>query len=336
MKKYLSVRIHTMCDYVIKSGKRTYKGYKQQRAHNFRKEKMDADYLLKPERSKDNLYYEPMNKESMEKAWIECKEDYQSYYKKKMPSTAKPWIDGLITFTDTMNEDIEKFGIETLTKLTGQFLNKEFSGGLAALSIHMDETTPHLHFTALNYDHKSHTTYASKMRNEIKAKQRNELQDRYADWMKSRLYQFDYERGEIHSIKEYHNKRLKQQNHLKAQQKQIEQLTKENQELQEKIELKTAIIDKLGKVETEYEDKIEELFNHVYDIFNTNDAAKYLTRLVRYVRNDNRPRLINLMDKMIDVAESKGWSWDGTTMTNMERYESLAAQTRNRGPSRSR
>jgi len=146
----------------------------------------------------------------------------------------------LITFTETMQEDINQIGREALFEASKDFIVNEFGkSSLIGVSIHIDETTPHLHFTLINYNYAKKKSISGLLEAELEANGRvNGMQDRYEAFIKSRISGFDYQRGTVHAIKEYHEKRAKQEAHLKSQMDKIKTLEEANKALEETLRFK--------------------------------------------------------------------------------------------------
>jgi len=325
VKKLLSLTINTQGFKTIKRGKKTYRSFTSQKEHNTRKEKMDANYLLKKELQHLNINYENPNYSTEEDIRTEMEKieaDYKSHYNRKMPKNYKPLINGLITFSETMQEDIKKYGVENMTAAMLDFLKEEY-GNVCSLDLHMDETTPHFHFQVINYNYKEHKTHSAvlekSLRDENNPTRINYAQDRLAKYLQSHIKEFDYQRGEIRSIKEYHNRRKGQIEHLKK----LEEKTQEQE--QELIQLRknaknahnelSQLKDKYSKLNAEYlgleakyssmkqqltdeyNDAIEEILNDLEEFGKEKDAIKFLGLVVRYAKGEQAEKLHKLIKK---------------------------------------
>lgn len=66
------------------------------------------------------------------------------------------WVEGILTFSEAINKDLgTKYQIEDLVecaKNTMNEINKKWNTKNVGLMLHMDETTPHLHFFLKNYE----------------------------------------------------------------------------------------------------------------------------------------------------------------------------------------
>jgi DNA repair exonuclease SbcCD ATPase subunit len=248
-KNYLSIRIHTMGDKTVKVGKQTYRSFTSMRGHIDRTEKMSEGYLINEEFKHLNIYEDYLGDNSnLEHHKARIAQLYRDTYRRKLPKNTQPYVDGLITFSTSMQEDIKDWGREALFKAIKGFLEREFGPtqgedqAVLNLALHMDETTPHFHFTALNWDRRVNRTYSSAMSKALKdpnnPTRKSDLQDRLADWLKDWSdgqpiqKEWDYGRGENVNIKTYHSKRKAQAEHLKT----LEATKVANEELLEKHE----------------------------------------------------------------------------------------------------
>ena len=320
-EKYVSMTLHTQDHQtrVVDGGsnkQKTYRSLLSQIKHNKRLEEMDSNYLVRPERTKDNLHYEIKNLEEQLLQWQrEMEQDYQEYYKRKMPKNVKPFINGLITFTDTMQEDISKYGEKEMFQAIVEFIQEEFGGKIISLDLHLDETTPHFHFQIMNYDFKEHKTHSRIMEQRLRDKEnpyrQNIAQDNLANFLQNRFEGFDYKRGKISGIKKYHDKRKAQHEHLEKQKEKIKEmeaqikelkeqnkeLSDENEELKEyKNELEDIIEDNEEMLE-EHIEIINEIIEELYEIKEEEESLNFLRKAMRYIRNENIPKFEKLIEK---------------------------------------
>jgi len=331
-KKLLSVRMHTMGENTVMKSGRTYKGLKSQTAHNQRTETMEDDYLINPEYEHLNIFHNERDINNIQNDWEDVRSDYQEYYKRNMPSNTKPYLDGLITFSKTMFDDMlvdGKLDREEMMEAVKGFLREEFGKSFVNVQLHTGETTPHFHFTTLNYDWDRKLAYSSAMRRDIKSSgkvdgqyQKNELQDRFADYMTKTVKGFDYKRGAVHSIKAYHDKRAGQEKHIKDQRKTIDELTKSigdiieglAEQQEEIIGLKAEVMDKEQHVEqlsAQIDDlegqadnlsgeviaDIETILSDLLELDRMSDGQKFMELVKRYVGSGNQSKLDKLIGK---------------------------------------
>ena len=325
-EKLLSLTINTQgFETVIKNAgskkSKTYRGLKSQINHNNRTEEMDEDYLVNEEMTKDNKHLIIKNLDTTIEKWIEeMEQDYFNYYKRKMPKNTKPFINGLITFSEEMQEDIKKFGAAKMTETIKSFLIEEYGNKLISLDLHLDETTPHFHFQVLNYDFNLHKTHSrileTRLRDKENKERRNITQDNLANYLQNNINDFDYKRGIIQSTREYHNKKKAQSKVLKNQKTKISELenqlsvmTNKNIQLEKENEI-------LTQQKTELENEVENLEEEIQDIFkiyesDINELVEDLTELneemeikefykkaLRYLKNENQKALQKLIQKM--------------------------------------
>ena len=324
-KKLLSVRMHTMGENTVMKSGRTYKGLKSQTAHNQRTETMEDDYLINPEYEHLNIFHNERDINNIQNDWEDVRSDYQEYYKRNMPSNTKPYLDGLITFSKTMFDDMlvdGKLDREEMMEAVKGFLREEFGKTFYNVQLHTGETTPHFHFTTLNYDWDRKLAYSSAMRRDIKSSgkvdgqyQKNELQDRFADYMTKAVKGFDYKRGAVHSIKAYHDKRAGQEKHIKEQAGTIAEHTKTIEDMSEQIvglnaeikyneqhveQLSAQIDDLEGQADNlsgEVIADIETILADLLELDRMTDGQKFMELVKRYVGSDNQTKLDKLISK---------------------------------------
>ena len=216
MEKYINISIQNTNwkgTTVQKNNKtKVYRGYYSQLDHNRRlEENMEIDYLVNNEHTNLNLFEDYLKEEDIYKELEKVKQDYKEHHKRKLPNTYKPFTNGMITFSNTIERDLELLTNEDNRKhffetIKG-FLEEEV-GTIISLDLHLDETTPHFHFMSVNYDYKQHLTYSRVITQGIKDNDRvNYQQDRLEQYLKDNIEGWDYKRGKIQSRKEYNKKR---------------------------------------------------------------------------------------------------------------------------------
>ena len=322
MEKLLSLTINTQgFETVVKNQgtnkSKTYRGLKSQINHNNRTEKMDDNYLVRPENTKDNQHLLVKDLDNTILSWIEeMEQDYFNHYKRKMPKNVKPFINGLITFSETMQEDLEKFGADKMTKTILEFLKQEYGVKVISLDLHLDETTPHFHFQVLNYDFDKHKTHSrileTRLRDKGNEERRNITQDNLASYLQGHIEGFDYKRGKVSGIKQYHNKKKAQQEHLEKQKTQIAELEKKvsalNKDLTEKEKKILSLQeenDELEQIKEEndemlkdYIEIINEIIEELYEIKEKEESLTFLQKSLRYIKNENIGKFEALVKKM--------------------------------------
>ena len=305
-KNYLSIRIHTMGDKTVKVGKQTYRSFTSMRGHIDRTESMSEGYLINEEFKHLNIYEDYLGDDSnLEHHKERIAQLYRDTYRRKLPKNTQPYVDGLITFSASMQEDIKDWGREALFKAIKGFLEREFGPtqgedqAVLNLALHMDETTPHFHFTALNWDRRVNRTYSSAMSKSLKdpnnPTRKSDLQDRLADWLKDWSdgqpieKEWDYGRGENVNIKTYHSKRKAQAEHLKT----LEKKTADQEELLGQHE---EVIESQKDEIVENKRMIDQLVEKVED--NASTIAKQKDEIV-----ENKRMIESLLVKQAELAQ---------------------------------
>ena len=324
-EKLLSLTINTQgFDTVIKNAgskkAKTYRGLKSQINHNNRTEKMDSDYLLKPQNTKNNIHIIQDNLDKyIQDMILKMQEDYFNHYKRKMPSNVKPFINGLITFSEEMQEDIKKYGIKEMTNSIIEFLKLEY-GDIISVDLHLDETTPHFHFQVLNYNFKQHKTHSrileTRLRDKNNIERRNITQDNLANHLKKDIKDFEYKRGKIQSTKEYHSKRKAQQKVIENQELKIKRLEhdlsfikKEKEKLEnENLKLtdnQKKLYEEMEELRTdhqetytEYIDFINKIISDLIELAEIKKYDSFIDKVKRYMNNENQEALDKLLSKM--------------------------------------
>lgn len=297
-EKLLSIRIHRQGFQDRKVGKKTYKSFSSMLAHNNRTEEMDDDYLLNPEYQHQNICeYKYESEAELQPLLARMNSDYKDYHKRKIPSNTLPLIDGLITFSQSMRQDVEIYGIDKMSNAVKEFLDLEFGGGeIIGFIYHADETTPHWGFSALNYNFDTHKTYSKTMEKAIGESEfrQNDLQDRLAEFLKLKIPNFEYKRGKINSIKKYHSDRAKQQEHIKQQSSQIQEQEELIKSQESKIQEQDELIEKLS---ARTQNIITSIVKDLTELGRKSDGDSFLKKVRRYAGSDNKHRMDNLINK---------------------------------------
>ena len=83
-------------------------------------------------------------------------EIYKSKHKRNLRDFQSTWTDGILTFSEAIHQDLgTKYTLEDLIKVATNCANdiaKKYDTKLIYLTLHMDETTPHFHFSLKNFD----------------------------------------------------------------------------------------------------------------------------------------------------------------------------------------
>lgn len=277
MEKYINITIQntnwkgTTKQYKNKS--KTYRGYYSQLEHNRRtEENMEEDYLVNDQFTKLNMFEDYLEEEEIHKELEQVKKDYKKHHNRKLPKNFKPFTNGIITFSNTIQKDLElltnKDNRKEFFKVIKGFLEEEV-GTLISLDFHLDETTPHFHFMSVNYNYEQHITYSRLITNGIKENERvNKQQDRLEKYLQDNIKGWDYKRGKIQSREEYNKKRKKYSHIL--------------QDMEDRIE--------------EFEEDIEHIEEILLEEDKINDLDKFRILLQRYGKSENS---INKLEKLI-------------------------------------
>lgn len=316
-EKYLCLKFYTQD--LTKDGKGTnekknYRSYVSQYRHNTRLEEFDDDYLVRPHLQQENIEIDHVkdNIEIIQQDIERMKKDYKKHdsLNRKMPSNTKPLMNGLITFTDTINKDIEKFGQQKLLETVKEFLIQEY-GTCYSVYSHNDETTFHIHFACLNYDFNTHHTHSQILEHRLRDKEnkerRNITQDNLEKFLKDKIKEFDYKRGIVKNSKEqkHINAALKEtieENELKIkeQEEQIKLLQQQQEILIPRVNelIQRGIITK--ELNSNIDVNIYNLgVNLLTDLINSEneDIEKFIRNFKRYHNSGKAEELQNLISK---------------------------------------
>jgi hypothetical protein len=300
-KKYLSLRINTQNDKMIKSKNgKMFRSFESQQKHNLRIEEMDNFYLLSPEKTKDNFHYDMKKSENgivdwedLEDDFKKIKDDYQNNnpknrHKRKLPTNTKLILNGLITFSTTMKDDYKNLSKEKLHQHIYNFIKKKY-GKIISFDIHLDETTPHYHFQTFNYCFKNHKTHSRLLEEDLKntKNRKNESQDELEKYLKENVKGFDYERGIEKGIKKDLELREKYK-------KQLEDLQKENDELR----IKKNILENIFlSLDENYHNKLEKIIFDLEELKDEKETKLFLQKMTRVVKNSQVVRIEKLLNK---------------------------------------
>ena len=274
-KLYGSVRIqkHSMNKSHIRGGRngvtKYFKSYKQQMEHDFRIEKMDSNYLKRPNEKNKYHSFQSEKVGDIINQWEKIKSNHKKKKGKSIQKQTKEVISGLISFSkdfDLSEEDrIKQF------EIVKQFVKEEFDYPIYCVQ-HNDEKALHYQFCFLNYDNKT---------NRPLAKQINtfDLQDKVFDYLKKYNVDYGHSRGIPKEKSNSENRSIMEGK--------VKELEEENE--------------KLKTIQ-------EELLNNITGIVNTfielgmtykKKTPQELSELVkRYVSNDKIEKLINTLEKI--------------------------------------
>jgi len=246
----------------------------------------------------------------------------------------------LLTFSTQMQKDFyenKDLFIEKLKDFAQDFENK-YNTKITNSSIHLDETTPHVHFDFLNYDFEKHTT----LKRNLTKQNLREMQDLAGKYFED--FGIGYKRGipaeqtnsqsltlkQAHKAQKFETdiiKKLDSNNfnldQLLKQRKETRIETKkllnkeaiiENKiiltELTKKINNERKIIKELKKIITKTLDKntgffkpnIDEIVKDIHKVLKTNDSIKLLndiSQITTSLKTDNK----KLTEKELEIKE---------------------------------
>ena len=159
MKNFINVRVQSY----------NYKKQYDLLRHNFRHKKDSLSQinekpnffigpngkLLEIDNTNKKKIYDIVSKE-YQKDRTKHNEIYKAKHKRNLRDFQATWTDGVLTFSEAIHEDLgNKYTQEDLIKVATSCANdiaKKYGTQLIYLTLHMDETTPHFHFSLKNYD----------------------------------------------------------------------------------------------------------------------------------------------------------------------------------------
>ncbi len=159
MKNFINVRVQSY----------NYKKQYDLLRHNFRHKKDSLSQinekpnffigpngkLLEIDNTNKKKIYDIVSKE-YQKDRIKHNEIYKAKHKRNLRDFQATWTDGVLTFSEAIHQDLgNKYTQEDLIKVATSCANdiaKKYGTQLIYLTLHMDETTPHFHFSLKNYD----------------------------------------------------------------------------------------------------------------------------------------------------------------------------------------
>ena len=159
MKNFINVRVQSY----------NYKKQYDLLRHNFRHKKDSLSQInekpnffigpngkvLEIDNTNKKKIYDIVSKE-YQKDRTKHNEIYKAKHKRNLRDFQSTWTDGIFTFSEAIHEDLgNKYTQEDLIKVATSCANdiaKKYGTQLIYLTLHMDETTPHFHFSLKNYD----------------------------------------------------------------------------------------------------------------------------------------------------------------------------------------
>ena len=111
--------------------------------------------MLEIDNTNKKKIYDIVSKE-YQKDRTKHNEIYKAKHKRNLRDFQATWTDGVLTFSEAIHQDLgNKYTQEDLIKVATSCANdiaKKYGTQLIYLTLHMDETTPHFHFSLKNYD----------------------------------------------------------------------------------------------------------------------------------------------------------------------------------------
>lgn len=268
--------------------------------HDLRVENMEEGYLSKPENIGQNIntVWQDLEEKNVKHFWLTARSDYLDRWGRALPENTRPIISGLISFSETMIEDIHKYGKELLNEKVNQFLIKKFGRSMVYNTLQCEEKTPHFQLLLLNYNFDTHRSISNTIDTE-------KLQDEIADFLKKEIENFDYVRGVPKEVShaEHLEVRQAQQIEMKKQEKQISGLNEEVEELEQ-----SKLI---------YEQQIQELQNKNIELKDQQEVMSTNIKEAKSEIQELEERLTSIIDDIIQIGEeSKG----NSMLKTMKKY----------------
>jgi hypothetical protein len=159
MKNFINVRVQSY----------NYKKQYDLLRHNFRHKKDSLSQinekpnffigpngkLLEIDNTNKKKIYDIVSKE-YQKDRTKHNEIYKAKHKRNLRDFQSTWTDGVLTFSEAIHQDLgNKYTQEDLIKVATSCANdiaKKYGTQLIYLTLHMDEKTPHFHFSLKNFD----------------------------------------------------------------------------------------------------------------------------------------------------------------------------------------
>lgn len=159
MKNFINVRVQSY----------NYKKQYDLLRHNFRHKKDSLSQInekpnffigpngkaFKIDNTNKNKIYDTLSKHYKDDR-AKHNEIYKAKHKRNLRDFQATWTDGILTFSEAIHQDLgTKYTLEDLIKVATNCANdiaKKYGTKLIYLTLHMDETTPHFHFSLKNFD----------------------------------------------------------------------------------------------------------------------------------------------------------------------------------------
>ncbi len=291
MEKYGSIRIQKMSlNKSFISGNRYYKSYKQQMEHDFRIEKMDNNYLSRPNEKNKQYSFLGEDLQTIINQWEDIKSNHKRVKKKSIQKQTKEVISGLITFSKDF--DLSELERQRQFDIVRGFIQKEFDHPIYVVQ-HNDEKSLHYHFSVLNYENDTNRPLAKQINT-------SKLQDKVFDYLKEHNVDYGHNRGISKTISMKEHKTI-MEGKVAEQVEKINNLEQKNNMLhQEQINLKNQI-KKLRGISSEYEVEIEGILEDFIDLglsYKGKSNNELVGMFKRYLSSDTLDKANKLKDKL--------------------------------------
>jgi len=300
--KLLSIRIvKQKLNEKVVSGKKTYRSFISQLSHDFRFEKMDDDYLKRP--NEENKYinfdilknvtnkdYVENNLSIVENFWSVCNEKHKETYKKKIHKQTKPVLNFLISFSKDFDLPLEER--EKQLEYVKVYVKTRFDFPLYLVQ-HNDEKALHYSFSVVNFDKVNNKPIS-------KTIDTSKLQDDIADFLKKYNVDYGHNRGVPKTIS------LSQ--HRSILEGKVKELKDNEKKLKEEI---TSLKGELITQNQNYKDligQIEKVEHNVkYGLKVYEQVIVDLTNLGINIKGKNNDGLMKLLKRYLNRKDMKAF-----------------------------
>lgn len=299
MIKRLSIRMVKMkTNKGTKLGNKYFKSYKEQYEHDYRIEKMDQDYLKRPnETNKDYKFIKNIDAANVNQYWEKLRTAHKKKVNKNIQTQTKPTLNFLLSFSKDFDLSIEDR--EKQFQSVKRFIENNFSFPIYLIQ-HNDEKALHYSFSIFNYCKKTNRPLAKQINT-------SKLQDLIAEHLKADNQDYGHIRGEAKTISRKEHKSI-----LSAKNEEMEQVIKEKEELIEQmknkiksqeqiISQKEDLIQQLNKsynnTKAEMITEISSMYDDIIELYKEEDINKFIKMTKRYFKNDKQDKLNKFMDK---------------------------------------
>jgi len=308
MEKLGSIRIQKMSlEKSFRSNNRYFKSYKQQMEHDFRIEKMDSNYLSRPNEKNKFHSFRKEQIQSVINDWEDIKSNHKKVKGKSIQKQTKEVISGLITFSKDF--DLSELERQRQFDIVKGWIEKEFDYPIYVVQ-HNDEKSLHYHFCILNYDKKTNRPLAKQINT-------SKLQDKVFDYLKEHNVDYGHTRGISKTISLKEHKTI-MEGKVKEQEEKVKNLeTNINKLTKEKIDLKNQI-EKLRELSSEYEVEIEGILKDFIDLglsYKGKSNNELVSMFKRYLSRDTLEKANRLKEKLEKQLEKHKKNSRNKTLT---------------------